>query len=403
MTVLGILVALAGCLAATLALYLVLLAVASFRYRQQLEGYTPSWRLVVFVPAHDEVLLVGRTVRSLLEQSYPRELFRICVIADNCTDATADVARAAGADQVLVRHDPDIRGKGHALRWAMDQVLAAPDAPDAIVSVDADTLTDPDLLRALGQRLEAGAPAAQADYRAMGDESPSSALRKVGFILMNRTRPAGRNVLGQSACLVGNGWALSADLMRRRPWSAFSSTEDREYTIELDSAGEFIAFAGAAAVHAPTAPSHAAEAIQQERWEGGWASLVRRQIPRLIWSAMTGNGLRKLLVGLDLAVPPLGLLAALSIAGLVLDLAVTLGFGLTPLLVVPWAVAVLAVPLYVLLGLVAAGAPASTYRALAHAPLFVLRKPLSLRRTLRSRGDTWIRTERTQGETERGA
>ncbi|HEX3617941.1 MAG TPA: glycosyltransferase family 2 protein [Solirubrobacteraceae bacterium] len=403
MIVLGILVALAGCLAATLALYLVLLAVASFRYGQRLEGYTPSWRMLVLVPAHDEVLLVGRTVRSLLAQSYPRELFRICVIADNCTDATEQVARAAGADEVLVRHDPDVRGKGHALRWAMDRVLAAPDAPDAIVSVDADTLTDPDLLRALAQRLEAGAPAVQADYRAIGDDSPSSELRKVGFILMNRTRPAGRNVLGQSACLVGNGWALSAELMRRRPWSAFSSTEDREYTIELDSAGEFIAFAGAAAVHAPTAPSHAAEAIQQERWEGGWASLVRRQIPRLMWSAVTGRGLRLLLVGIDLAVPPLGLLASLALAGMCIELALIIGFGLAPELILPWALAVVAVPLYVLLGLIAADAPAATYRALAHAPLFVLRKPLSLRRTLRSRGDTWIRTERAHGETEGGA
>jgi cellulose synthase/poly-beta-1,6-N-acetylglucosamine synthase-like glycosyltransferase len=97
MTVLGILVALVGCLAALPALYLAILAVASFFYVQRLENLTPRTRLVVLVPAHDEELLVARTIESLLEQSYPRSLFRIVVIADNCSDATATVAMGAGA------------------------------------------------------------------------------------------------------------------------------------------------------------------------------------------------------------------------------------------------------------------------------------------------------------------
>jgi hypothetical protein len=211
---------------------------------------------------------------------------------------------------------------------------------------------------------------------------------------MNRTRPAGRNVLGLSACLVGNGWLLSADLLRRRPWSAFTSTEDREYTIELDAAGEFIAFAGAAAVHAPTAPNSRAAATQQERWEGGWATLVRSRIPRLVRDAVRSGSPRRLVVAFDLAVPPLGLLAAVALAGLVVDGAAAAGGAWSAAFVLPWAVAVLAVPMYVVIGLVAARAPASAYRALIHAPLFVLSKPLSLRRTLRFRSDTWVRTER---------
>ena len=318
MTAIGAILGLIGCFTAALGLYLVGLALASFRYKQTLEGFVPRARLDVLVPAHDEELLVARTVRSLLGQTYPRDLFRIVVIADNCSDKTASVAVAAGADEVLVRHAPDARGKGRALRWAMDRLLAGESAPDAIVSVDADTITDPDLLMALAERLAAGAPAVQADYRAIGDDSPSNALRKIGFVLMNRTRPAGRNVLGLSACLVGNGWLLSADLLRRRPWSAFTSTEDREYTLELDAGGEFIAFAGAAAVHAPTAPNSRAAATQQERWEGGWATLVRSHATKLIRDALLRRALRPLVVAFDLAVPPLGLLAAVSLAGLVL-------------------------------------------------------------------------------------
>jgi hypothetical protein len=207
-------------------------------------------------------------------------------------------------------------------------------------------------------------------------------------------------VFGQSACLVGNGWALSADLLRRRPWSAFTSTEDREYTIELDANREFIAFAGAAAVHAPTAPNRAAEAVQQERWEGGWAKLLRRNLLRLLVASVKRRQPHLLVVALDLMVPPLGLLASLSLIGLVLDAAVCAAFGLTPWLLIPFAVAIAAVPAYVLIGLIAADAPMSAYRALAHAPLFVLKKPLSLGRTLRFRSDTWVRTERAHGQTD---
>src|SRR5271167_1689501 len=103
----GVLLSLAGCVAAALGLYLLLLALASFRYSQSIEGLAPRSRLVVLVPAHNEELLIGRTVKSLLAQSYPRDLFRIVVIADNCRDDTAAVAAAAATDLVMVRDAPD--------------------------------------------------------------------------------------------------------------------------------------------------------------------------------------------------------------------------------------------------------------------------------------------------------
>jgi cellulose synthase/poly-beta-1,6-N-acetylglucosamine synthase-like glycosyltransferase len=401
MTLIAVLISVVGCVFAAFGAYLVVLAIASFGYRQSITGFVPRSRLAVFVPAHDEELLVARTIRSLRDQTYPAHLYEIVVIADNCTDATAAVAAAAGAGRVLVRDAPDERGKGRALRWAMDQILEDAEPPAAIVSVDADTVVDPELLLALAERFEAGAPAVQADYRAMGDDSSASALRKVGFVLMNRARPAGRNVLGLSACLVGNGWLLSTELLRRRPWSAFTSTEDREYTLDLDAGGEFIAFAGAAAVHAPTAPNGRAAATQQERWEGGWATLVRSRAPKLIRDALLRPALRPLIVAFDLAVPPLGLLAAVSLAGLAVDGAAALAGGQSLLLVAPWLAAAAAVPLYVFIGLAGARAPMSAYRALFHAPLFILAKPLSLRRTLTFRSDTWVRTERAPDGTDR--
>jgi hypothetical protein len=96
----------------------------------------------------------------------------------------------------------------------------------------------------------------------------------------------------------------------------------------------------------------------------------------------------------DLAVPPLGLLAAGALAGLLISGAVALAGVWSQWLVVPWIVACASVPLYVVVGFIAGGAPRAAYRALLHAPLFVVTKPLSLPRTLGFRGDTWVRTER---------
>jgi 1,2-diacylglycerol 3-beta-glucosyltransferase len=391
----GILLALAGCVAAAFGLYLILLALASFWYSQSIEGFSPRSRLVVLIPAHDEELLVGRTVRSLLAQSYPRELFQIAVIADNCSDETAAIATAAGVDMVLVRDAPEGRGKGRALHWAIDQLLRADVPPDAIVSVDADTIADTDLLLAVVERFEAGAEAVQGDYRAFGDGSDSSALREAAFLLFNRVRPAGSNVLGRSAWLVGNGWLLSTQVLRRRPWMAFTSTEDREYSLDLQVDGVRIAFAGAAAVHAPTAPSHKAAQTQQLRWEGGWASLLRARLPQLLTDAWRRRAPGLVMIAFELAVPPLGLLAAGGLGGLLISGSLALAGAWSGWLVVPWIVACASVPLYVVVGFIAGGAPRSAYRALLHAPLYVLAKPLNLRRTVGFRGDTWVRTERS--------
>lgn len=390
----ALLIVLAGALTAAFGLYLVVLAAASAFYSQNLQDASLRSRLVVLIPAHDEELLVGRVVGSLLSQTYPRNLFRILVIADNCTDDTARVAIDAGADAVMVRVAPDARGKGRALRWAMDQILVAENPPDAIVSIDADSIADPDMLRALVERYEAGAEAVQSDYRALGDGSTSATLREAAFLLMNRVRPAGRNILGMSGFLTGNGWLLGSDLLRRKPWSAFSSTEDREYSLDLESEGVSIAFAGAAGVRAPTAPNQQAAATQQERWEGGWASLLRARGPQLLAHSIRRRSGRLVLAAFDLAVPPLGLLTAGAVGGLVVAGAGALGGIWSGWLVLPWFLALLSVIVYVIGGLLANRAPARVFRALLYAPGLVLAKPLSLRRTLTFSSETWVRTER---------
>lgn len=392
-TAVSVILLIAGSWAALCAMYLLTLALAALRYTPSRAAVSATERVTVLVPAHNEALMIGACVRSLGAQSYPRELYEIAVIADNCDDDTAELARAAGADRVLERGAQAVRGKGPALRWAIDQLMAgAP--PAAFVIVDADTTAEHEALASLVEAFASGADAAQLDYVLDAGGSPGSALRAAAFLLVNRVRPSGRSVLGLSAFLVGNGMLLSTRLLTAVPWQAFTSTEDLEYSLDVQAAGRRIAFVGGASVRSPTAPNARAAAAQQLRWEGGRAHLRRTRGPRLVLAGLRRRSPRLILAAADLLTPALGALAALGLAGAAIAIT-TAATGLTPAWVaVPWLVALIAIPSYVLIGLHAGRAPRSAYRALMRAPLLVLSKPMAAGRVLRFRADSWVRTER---------
>jgi cellulose synthase/poly-beta-1,6-N-acetylglucosamine synthase-like glycosyltransferase len=386
--------ALAGVVAAGAALYLVVLAIASFG-RRTVEAAPPRSRIAVLVPAHDEEVLVGRCVTSLRQQSYPPDLFDIVVIADNCSDDTAECAAAAGA-KVLVRTAPDARGKGPALRWAADRVLEGDPALAALAVVDADSVADPGLLIALVARLERGAPVVQAEYLGRNeDRSTKSELRAAAFLLFHRVRFGGRAVLGLPCHLVGNGMLFSRQVLEDHPWDAFSSAEDLEYSVDLRLAGVRPVYAGDGRLAAPVVGSGRGARVQRLRWEGGRFYVVRTRLPRLLAEVIGRRRWSLLDAAVDLAVPPLGLLATGSFLGAALGV-VLLGAGVAPWwAVAPWLVAVAAVPTFVVVGLVAARAPRSMWRALLGAPALVATELWTRLRLLRGLGaDTWERTTR---------
>ena len=393
MTGVDILFAVVGTLLALAALYLLVPAVAALFYRRRESEVTGDTQVVVLIPAHDEEGSIAQSVRAFEAQTYPAERFEVVVVADNCTDDTAHLARAAGAE-VLVRDEPDVRGKGQALRWAIERLLAREAPPDAVVVVDADSTADPHLLAGLVGRLEDGAEVVQGESLLVGDGSPEQALRAAAFLLVNRTKPSGRSVLGLAAGLQGNGMLFSRRVLTAHPWSGFSSTEDVEYGLALRGAGVSPVFARGAIVWSPVAPRGRAADTQQLRWEGGKLHLARTLSPRLLAQGFRERRPALVDAAVELAVPPLGYLAAA--AGSVTAAGVALSWldGLAAWAVTPAALALAEIPAYVLVGLIAADAPSSAYRALAHAPWFVVRKALRAHRLLRFRADSWVRTER---------
>ena len=393
---LGLALALAGAVVAGLALYLLALAIASLAYRPAPPpARTPRHRLVVVVPAHNEERLIAGTVASLLDQQYPRDLTRVVVVADNCDDKTADQAREAGAE-VMERTDPEHRGKGYALRWAMDQLERSGEAYDAVVVVDGDSVADRDLLSALERELASGHEVVQAEYSIVprpGDVR--SELIAAACLLFHRVRFSGRAKLGMAANLVGNGMLFSRELLGRHPWSAFTGVEDLEYSMQLRLAGVRPRFAAEGHVRGPVPATRAGDVGQRVRWEGGRFHVVRMYLPRLLRAVFVRRDLTLLDAAIDLATPPLGLLAIVAAAGAAMASAAA-ALRLAPAwVVVSWMSALAGIAAFVVIGLLGARVPGRTWRALASAPLFIGWKLIAYARMARGFDPArWERSDR---------
>lgn len=385
----------AGGLVAAPCIYLLALAIAALFARPSGSAGPGAHRLTVLVPAHNEAEMLPRCLAALRTQRYPAELTRIVVVADNCSDATAEVARSSGAE-VMLRDEPLLRGKGRALRWALDRLLTETDAPDAVVVIDADSVAQPELLRGLEGRLAAGCEAVQGEYLVLVDGTGDAAsLRSAAFLLFHHTRFAGRSRLGLPCSLVGNGMLLSRRLLESHPWSAFTAAEDLEYSTDLRLAGVQPRFAPGASVLGPAASLGRVGATQRMRWEGGRFHVVRTRLPRLIAACLVHRRWALADAAIDLATPPLGLLALLTLAGGAASAATAVVGWVDPVAVVPWGAALILLVAYALVGLRAAHAPGAAYRALLSTPRFLLAKLGTYARMTHGLGaDRWERSER---------
>jgi len=381
-----------GLLGLAVGYLLVLLLAAALRRRERSPREVGGERLrfVVLIPAHDEELTIGGSLLTLGHLEYPEDRREIIVIADNCADGTAEVARSAGAT-VWERADPSLRGKGYALAWALGRLRAERPGIDAVAVLDADCHATPNLLSAMEARLRRGYGAVQTD-NVVGNpaSSWSAALRFAGFAPINTVGPLGKSALGLSTGLRGTGMGISWAVLQRHPWESYSLAEDAEYSLRLLASGERIAFAPEAAVQSAMPTSFRNSHQQQLRYEGGKWQLIRAWTGQLIATGLRERNLARLHAGLELLVPPQALLMAGTL--LLLSLAVALR---SPVGVLLGAANLLGQVGYVLGGLVLVRAPAAVYRALALAPVLMLTKTWLYARVLAGRAPTnWVRTKR---------
>jgi cellulose synthase/poly-beta-1,6-N-acetylglucosamine synthase-like glycosyltransferase len=305
--------------------YLGLIAMAALWGRRR-KRVTPTRaaRFLFVIPAHDEEGNITATVNSCRSVFYDPALYRVIVIADNCTDGTAAAARAAGAE-IIERTDSSRRSKGHALEFFFAQCSGAVDEANAVIVIDADTVVDPGILTAFATALAEGKDWVQCYYTVRNpDASWRTRMMTYAFSLFNGVWLLGQDRIGLAIGLKGNGMCFSTRGLARFPWQAYGLTEDLEFSWTLRIAGESVHFLPEARVYGSMlsqgGPSAAAQRL---RWEAGRKAQRRMFLWPLLRSRRI-KALTKLLYLVDLFFPPLvtlllGLLIVLS-----LDLAAVL-------------------------------------------------------------------------------
>jgi cellulose synthase/poly-beta-1,6-N-acetylglucosamine synthase-like glycosyltransferase len=347
----------------------------------------------IFIPAHNEESVISSVLESLLQLDYPRELYRVYVIADNCTDGTAALAGRFNGVEAWERFDQDERGKGYALRWMWQQLAQRQIAHDAYLVIDADSVVDASFLQAVNQELQNGALALQGRNMVLNaTESPSAALRWLALALMNYVRQLGRGGWGGSSSLLGNGMCFSQELIERYPWEAFSLGEDFQYYLMLVEQGVRVGFVPEAVVLSQMPLTFKQMRSQDVRWEAtdpeqpSW-----KTIGRLLRGGLRERSIVRLDAAAEMLTPPLSVLVAAC--GLLTVTALLLGLRwefLVALLSCAGTMFYIATAFYLL------RPPAAVYKSLWRAPGFMLWKLWVILVLAKSRKHTqeWVRTAR---------
>jgi cellulose synthase/poly-beta-1,6-N-acetylglucosamine synthase-like glycosyltransferase len=364
---------------------------ALFRQRPSDTSALPTdARVAVLVPAHNEAAVIGQTLHSLLPTLPPH--MRVIVIADNCTDVTAAIARQCGTE-VIERQEPAHHGKGFALDFGIRHLERDP--PQAVVFLDADCrVTDQTV-----SKLAAAAIASQRPVQALNLCDPDVAgnslqlVSGLAFRFKNLVRAQGLARLANLSHLLGTGMALPWPLAQQAKLASDHLAEDMQLGIELAIAGAPALFLPEARVDSPLPRKQSTAHIQRKRWEHGHLRTLVQQTPRLLWQAVKQRRLDLIWLALDLAIPPLALLVVGATAVMLLAAAHWIaGASAIPLLIATSAVASLGAA--VLAGWAIFCRQQVPLVALLAAPLYIAAKlPIYLTFVFK-RQDQWVRTER---------
>lgn len=385
----GILTAAAVLVAAPVAVFLA--QVVSARGKATFaEFVAPAGSVAILMPAHDEAAGISTAIRALVSQLTPGD--RLLVVADNCSDDTAAVARAAGAE-VTVRVDPLLRGKGYALDHGIRHLSAAP--PDAVVIVDADCVVAGDAVELLRKACLSSQRPVQALYlmRARPEASLRQRMAAFAWRVRNEVRPSGWHRLGLPCQLMGTGMAFPWSLIATASLASGSIVEDMQLGIDLAVAGSAPTFCPLALVTSTFPDSSEGTLAQRTRWEHGHLAMIAAHGLPLLWRGIVRRRLDLVAMALDLCVPPLAslvlVLLALAIAAALLA---AQGGGLTPLVM---AIAVLAT-LVLATGLAwsQVGRTLVSLPELLSAPLYAVAKIPIYVKLFTARQRQWIRTRR---------
>jgi len=282
----------------------------------------------VLVPAHNESAGIIPTLTDARSQL--RVTDRLLVVADNCSDDTAQVARAEGAD-VFERRDPERRGKGYALSAGVAYLSLDP--PDIVVIVDADCRISPNAISRLAANCARSRRPVQANYimRAPAETALSYDVAKFAWRVKNFVRPLGLLALGLPCQLTGSGMAFPWRTISTASLASGNIVEDMALGVELAMRGKPPLYCPDAEVTSAFPTSKKAVVTQRRRWEHGHFQIIFGSSGRLILNGLLNGSLDQIALGLDLAIPPLSALVFMTSTVLVFCLIMLwVGFAALP-------------------------------------------------------------------------
>lgn len=283
-------------------------------------------KFMAIIPAHNEEAVVGNLVESLKNQDYPKDLYDIYVIADNCTDNTAKIAREKGAI-VYERFDSEKKTKGYALQWFLQQKIQENAPYDAFFVFDADNIVDKGFIKAMNKKLCQGEDVVQG-YRDI--KNPTDSWVTAGYAIfywtMHRFYHLARYNLGLSPLLNGTGFMVKFDVIKPNGWDTQTLTEDIEFSLKRIIKGRKLGWATDAKVYDEQPLGFKQSWTQRTRWSVGHLQCFKYYIKDLAAGVVRNRKMMNVdgllyLMGMPILI--------VTLAILVINLIIYLGDGMT--------------------------------------------------------------------------
>lgn len=263
-------------------LYNVIISLFGIYKKKRLDTIEPTNRFALLVAAHNEEAVVGDIILSLNRLDYPKELYDIFVVADNCNDDTAKNARAKGAI-VYERFTEGKRGKGFAMEWMFSKIFKMEKKYDSVVIFDADNIAAKNFLTEMNKKLLDGYKVVQGYLDSKNPKDTwITACYSISFWQNNRMFQLARDNMGISSQLGGTGLCIDIEVLKQLGWGVSCLTEDLEFTCKLVFNGYKVGFAHAAVVYDEKPLTLRQSWSQRRRWMQGYADVSGRYFFKLL-------------------------------------------------------------------------------------------------------------------------
>jgi len=347
-------------------LYLFVLAIygiIAFRHRKKPAGCVDR-KYIILIPAHNEELLISSVIESLRQNDYPEENYEIIVIADNCDDDTAGIAREKGAT-AWERHDPEHKGKGFALEWAINRIDL--NNVDIIAVIDADCIVDPDFLKITAGMIDSSNEVVQTSIGFTEVQKSTFAyLEYLSSLVENYLFYNPRAVLGLHCHLKGTGMVFKSSVFSEVTWSSHSITEDMDYSLNLNVHGKKVLYTTFTKVKTMSTVSFQQAFGQRVRGSSGIFQVIKKYFFKLFSLGIKRNDPELIESALSLLMLSRPTMIYVCIIAIILGL-----FGNSPVFTTIWGgILVILLIVYLFLGIFLSPVKGPFFKAVVLSPFF---------------------------------